>query len=305
MIDLHSHILPGIDDGAPDLGVALEMARIAVANGVAVQACTPHIFPGLFDNSGPRIRRATQELQRHLDEEGVPLRLVTGADVHIVPNMVNGLRAGEILSLADTRYVLVEPPHHVAPPRLEHVFFELLAAGYVPILTHPERLTWIETRYDALVQLFRAGVWMQVTAGALTGAFGRRPQYWAERMLNEALVHILATDAHGARRRPPDLAAGRAAAAKWLGEEEAEQLVSLRPRAILENAAPSAVRPPAGASFKSPVIGRPGLEKETPSIDPRSHWLDARLGARLGGKPSARAGRKKEPGLTAWFGRFF
>lgn len=301
MIDLHSHILPGIDDGAPDLGVALEMARIAVANGVAVQACTPHIFPGLFDNSGPQIRCATQELQRHLDEHGVPLRLVAGADVHIVPNMVNGLRAGEILSLADTRYVLVEPPHHVAPPRLEHLFFELMASGYVPILTHPERLTWIETRYETLVQLFRAGVWMQVTAGALTGAFGRRPKYWAERMLSEALVHILASDAHGARRRPPDLAEGRAAAAKWLGEEEAEQLVSLRPRAVLENAAPSAVRAPAGASFKRPEFGMRLLEPEDYSPDPRSHWL----GARYGGKPRARAGRKKEPGLTAWFGRFF
>ncbi|MGD9658513.1 MAG: tyrosine-protein phosphatase [Methylocystis sp.] len=301
MIDLHSHILPGIDDGAPDLGVALEMARIAVANGVAVQACTPHILPGLFDNSGPQIRRATEKLQRHLDEQSVPLRLVAGADVHVVPNLVSGLRAGEILSLADTRYVLVEPPHHVAPPRLEQFFFELLASGYVPVLTHPERLAWIETRYETLVQLFRAGVWMQVTAGSLTGAFGRRAKYWAERMLSEALVHILASDAHGARRRPPDLAEGRAAAAKRLGEEEADQLVSLRPRAILANAAPSAVRAPAGASHKSPEFGEVGLDANIRSVDPWPHWL----GARLGGKPNAKAGRKKEPGLTAWLGRFF
>lgn len=299
MIDLHSHILPGIDDGAPDLGVALEMARIAVANGVVVQACTPHIFPGLFDNSGPQIRFAAQELQRHLDEREIPLRLVTGADVHVVPNMVKGLQTGAILSLADTRYVLVEPPHHVAPPRLEHFFFELLAAGYVPILTHPERLTWIETRYETIVQLFRAGVWMQVTAGALTGAFGRRPRYWAERMLSEALVHILASDAHGARRRPPDLAEGRAAAAKWLGEEEAEQLVSLRPRAILENAAPSAVRAPAGASTMSSEFGKPRLEPEIRSADSRFPWL----GARNSGEPQA--GRNNESGLSAWFGRFF
>lgn len=255
MIDLHSHILPGIDDGAPDLDVSLEMARIAVADGVAVQACTPHIFPGVFDNSGPQIRRAVAALQRRLDENAIPLRLVTGADAHVVPNMVNGLQTGEILSLADTRYVLVEPPRHVAPPRMERFFFELLAAGYVPILTHPERLTWIETRYETFVQLCRAGVWMQVTAGSLTGAFGRRPKYWAERMLSEALVHILASDAHGARRRPPDLAKGRAAAAKWLGEEEAEQLVSVRPRAILENAAPVAVRAPAGVSRMRPEFG--------------------------------------------------
>jgi len=130
---------------------------------------------------------------------------------------------------------------------MDFLFFDLLAAGYVPILTHPERLTWIERHYESFVRLVRAGAWMQVTSGSLTGAFGRRPKYWAERMLNDGLVHILASDAHGARRRPPDLALGRAVAAKWLGEAEAEQLVSVRPRAILENAEPSDVRAPPGA----------------------------------------------------------
>lgn len=301
MIDLHSHILPGIDDGAADLDISLEMARIAVSGGVTVQACTPHIFPGVFNNSGPQIRRAAEELQRQLDEHGIPLRLVTGADAHIVPNMVSGLRAGEILSLADTRYVLVEPPHHVAPPRLEHFFFDLLAAGYVPILTHPERLTWIEGRYDTFVQLFRAGVWMQVTAGSLTGVFGRRAKYWAERMLNEALVHILASDAHGARRRPPDLAEGRAAAAKWLGEEEAEQLVYVRPCAILENAAPSTVRPPAGVSSQDAEFGDHARKAETSPANRRPH----RLGAGHGGAPRTKDGREAERGFSMWLGRFF
>ena len=248
MIDLHSHILPGIDDGATNLGVALEMARIATTNGVTIQACTPHIFPGVFNNTGKQIRLGTVELQRHLDSHGIPLYLVAGADAHVVPNMVVGLRGGNILSLADTRYVLVEPPHHVAPIRIEHFFFELLAAGYVPILTHPERLAWIETDYAIFVKLFRAGVWMQITSGSLIGAFGRRPRYWAERMLNEALAHLLASDAHGVCSRRPDLAEGRAVAAKWLGEEEAEQLVHIRPRAVLENAEPSEVSRPGGTA---------------------------------------------------------
>ncbi|RTL82480.1 MAG: capsular biosynthesis protein [Hyphomicrobiales bacterium] len=248
MIDLHSHILPGIDDGAADLALSLEMARIASSEGVVVQACTPHIFPGVYNNTGPQIRAAVVELQREIDEAGIELTLVTGADAHMVPDMVGGLRNSTILSLADTRYVLVEPPHHVAPPRIDAFFFDLLAAGYVPVLTHPERLRWIEAHYETFVRLFRAGVWMQVTSGSLTGAFGARPKYWGERMLDEGLVHILASDAHGVRRRRPDLAAGRAAAEKWVGAEEAEQLVYLRPYAILENVDPSSVRPPAGAT---------------------------------------------------------
>lgn len=238
MIDLHSHILPGVDDGAVDLETSLEMARIAVADGVEAQACTPHILPGLYHNTGPRIRLATQELQRHLDDNGIPLRLVTGADVHLAPDMVDGLRSGRILSLADSRYVLVEPPHHVVPVGLIEFFFGVLVAGYVPILTHPERLSWIESHYALIEQLSRGGVWMQITAGSLTGVFGPGPLYWGERMLDEGRVHILASDAHNVGRRRPNLGQGRAAAAKRVGEQEAHHLVVTRPRGILANEPP-------------------------------------------------------------------
>jgi len=239
VIDLHCHILPGIDDGAGDLSVALEMARASVADGVTVLACTPHILPGLYHNTGPQIRQAALDLQQALENEGIALRLVTGADVHIVPDFVAGLRSGRLLSLADSRYALVEPPHHVAPPRLEEFFFSLVVAGYVPILTHPERLSWIEGHYAAIQRLVRSGVWMQITAGSLTGAGGRSAQYWANRMLDEGCVHILATDAHDARRRPPNLGKGRDLAAKRVGDQEAEHLVMTRPLGVLENVAPT------------------------------------------------------------------
>lgn len=299
MIDLHSHILPGVDDGAANLHLSLEMARIAVSNGVTVQACTPHIFPGVFDNAGPQILRATEELQGHLDEHGIPLKLVTGADAHVVPNMVGGLRSGAILSLADTRYVLVEPPHHVAPPRIEFLFFDLLAAGYVPILTHPERLTWIEEHYETFVQLFRAGVWMQITSGSLTGAFGKRPKYWAERMLNEGLVHILASDAHGVRRRRPDLEQGRAVAAKLLGEAEAEQLVYFRPRAILENVGPSCMSPPAGAGEWSV-----GFDSDQGRHRPLDRQSSPKVNRR-GDDSSDSLGKHSQNGLSGWLSCIF
>lgn len=247
MIDLHCHILPGIDDGATDLGVSLQMARAFVADGVTTVACTPHILPGLYHNQGPQIRQAVLELQSALDQEGIPLRLVTGADVHIAPDLVAGLRSGRVLSLADSRYVLVEPPHHVAPVRMEDLFFNLLVAGYVPVLTHPERLAWIEAQYTAIQRLIHGGVWMQITAGSLTGAFGRTAQYWANKMLDEGCVHILASDAHDAQRRPPNLGRGREFAEKRVGIEEAEHLVWTRPTAILENVAPGSLPPPSGA----------------------------------------------------------
>ena len=187
MIDLHCHILPGIDDGAADITVSLEMARLFVADGVSVVAATPHILPGLYANTGPQIRAAIHTLQQALDAEGIPLRLVSGADNHIVPNFVSELRSGHLLSLADSRYVLVEPPHHVPPPRMEELFFNIQVAGFVPILTHPERLTWINSHYDTIARLATGGVLMQITAGSLAGAFGRNARYWAEKMLAEGL----------------------------------------------------------------------------------------------------------------------
>ena len=243
MIDLHSHILPGIDDGSKSLEMSLEMARIAVQDGIRVMACTPHIYPGLYMNNTAGIQTARDSLQAALDEHGIALQLTTGADAHLVPGLVEGLRSGTVPSLHGTRYFLLEPPHHVAPPRFAELVFQIVAAGYVPVITHPERLTWIEDHFQVFVDLARQGAWIQVTAGAVTGHFGPRPKYWAERFLGEGLTHILATDAHSSVRRVPILSEARAVAERLLGREEATQLVQGRPTALMNNVAPSQVSP--------------------------------------------------------------
>jgi protein-tyrosine phosphatase len=243
VIDLHSHILPGIDDGAPDEAVSLEMARIAVADGIRTTACTPHIYPGLYENDAAGIKRRVENLQQRLNEEGIALTLTTGADAHLTPELLARLRAGTAPTLAEGRYFLLEYPHHVAPPRFAESTFEFVAAGYVPVLTHPERLTWIGAHYDQLIALVESGAWLQVTAGSLTGRFGGGARYFAEKMLDGGLVHLLATDAHSARHRAPLLAEGSAAAEKWVGKEEAQRLVSTRPQAILDDTAPTEIAP--------------------------------------------------------------
>jgi protein-tyrosine phosphatase len=238
MIDLHCHLLAGIDDGAKDIEQSLAMARIAVSEGITVVACTPHITPGVYNNDGGLIKERLANLRQWLSYSNIPLSVVCGADIHVAPNIVDGLKSGAMLSLNDSRYVLIEPPHHVAPPQLEQSFFQLISAGYVPILTHPERLSWIDRRYDLIQQLAQAGVWMQITAGSLTGTFGSRPKYWAERMLDEGLVQIMATDAHNTGRRGPYIREALDLARERVGEAEAANLTLTRPRGILENAAP-------------------------------------------------------------------
>ena len=249
MIDLHCHLLPGIDDGASNVSVSLEMARMCVDQGVVCVACTPHILPGLYNNAGPQIWAAVDALQSHISDAGIELELVPGADNHVVPDFVSGLRSGHLLCLGASRYVLVEPPHHVAPPHLDRLFTDILAAEYIPILTHPERLSWIEDNYVSILEMARLGVWMQITSGSLIGRFGTRRKYWAERMLSEGLVQILASDAHDTKRRPPDLARGRQAAEHFVGAQEATNLVVARPKGILLDRSPNDISlpRPAGA----------------------------------------------------------
>ena len=243
MIDLHSHILPGIDDGSKSLEMSLAMARMAVDDGIEVMACTPHIYPGLYMNHTAGITAARDALQASLDEHGIPLKLTTGADVHLVPGLLESLRAGTVPCLHNTRYLLLEPSHHVAPPRFAESVFQLVAAGYVPVITHPERLTWVEDHFQVFVDLTKQGAWMQITAGALTGAFGPRAKYWGERFLGEGLTHILATDAHSAGRRAPLLSQAKAIAERLLGPEEALLLVEGRQKALMTNASPANVPP--------------------------------------------------------------
>jgi protein-tyrosine phosphatase len=243
VIDLHSHILPGIDDGSKSLEMSLDMARIAVSDGIETMACTPHIYPGLYLNDAAGIQLARDALQRELDQRDIRLNLVVGADVHLVPGLPAALAAGTVPCLNGTRYLLLEPSHHVAPPRFAQEVFQLVAAGYVPVITHPERLHWIEDHFQVFVDLTRQGAWMQVTAGALTGLFGQRARYWGERFVGEGLTHILATDAHSNQRRTPHLAAAHAVAAKLVGPAEAAELTLGRPQIILRGLPPSQAAP--------------------------------------------------------------
>ena len=235
MIDLHSHLLPGIDDGAANSDIMLEMARLAVADGVRIMACTPHMHPPRYTNHSNSIEIAVEAAQKLLHENSIDLRLLAGADVHLGPELLSQLRSAYVQKLGATSYFLLEPSHSIAPPQFERFVKTIIDAGYKPIITHPERLTWIEQHYALICAVDEAGAAMQITAGALLGVFGSRPKYWGERMLAEGRVDILASDAHDTRRRVPGLSAGMKAAAAIIGEDAARALVLDNPAAILRD----------------------------------------------------------------------
>lgn len=258
-------MLPGIDDGASDLRTSLEMARIAVADGITMTACTPHIYPGLYENTATGIRAAVSALRQQLLGAGIPLEVTDGADIQLIPELVDRLKSGAYPTLHGSRYFLFEPPHHVAPVRFVESIFDAVAGGYVPVITHPERLTWLDdAHYAWFVTAAKQGAWLQVTAGALTGRFGKPAMYWGERMLDDGIVHILATDAHATNWRAPLLAEGREIAAKWVGPDEADRLVLGRPRAVIDNLDPADVLPP-------PALGAPAAGTIQPTH--RNGWL--------------------------------
>jgi protein-tyrosine phosphatase len=168
-------------------------------------------------------------------------------------------------TLHGTRYFLFEPPHHTVPAGFDAMIFDVLASGYVPLITHPERLTWLDDRYyEWFVDAARHGAWIQLTSAAVTGRFGRRAKYWSERFLDDGLVHVLATDAHETQHRPPSLREGREAAAQRLGEAEADLLVAGRTLAVIENRDPCEVPPP-------PALGGAPVEKAPGA--PKKGWL--------------------------------
>lgn len=235
MIDLHSHILPGIDDGAKTIDVSVKMARMAVDDGVTVIAATPHIMAPLYNNTPEMISRAVKSLRDRLAQEEIPLQLVVGADIHIAADLPEKLKQRAVPTLNGSRYFLFEPPHHVLPPHLERFCAKILDGGHQPVLTHPERMSWIESRYDLVCRLDELGVALQVTAGSITGHFGKRVQYWSERLLDEGRIDFFASDAHDLNHRPPVLSKAAELVEARAGRESFLQLFRDNPLRVLKN----------------------------------------------------------------------
>ena len=239
------------------------MARIAEQDGITHLACTPHIYPGLFDNTAQGIQAAVEAFSGELDGRGIALKLASGADIQVVPEMVSSLLDGSFPTINGSRYFLFEPSHHVPLLNFARYVFDSISAGLVPVITHPERLHWMDGHYEEFLAAYQAGAWIQLTAGSLTGRFGKRPQYWAEKMLDDGIVHLLATDAHNLKSRPPLLAEGVLAAEKVLGKDEARRLVVDRARGVWENTDPGELPAPPGPAVNDnrPRGGTGGLLK--------------------------------------------
>jgi protein-tyrosine phosphatase len=235
LIDTHCHLLPGLDDGPKNMSAALRMAWMAVEDGVRTVVATPHQLGMFARNNTQRIEQQAAELRRVLETEDAPLRIVTGAEVRVDPDLAGKLRRGEATAIGQGRYVLVELPPEVYVP-IERLLVDLAGMGRQIVLAHPERHPAILARPQMLAPLIEAGCIVQITAGSLLGAFGLEVRRFAETLLARGQVHLVASDAHSAVRRRPVLGQAFHYLCRIAGRRTAETLCATNPAALIEGA---------------------------------------------------------------------
>src|SRR5579875_477060 len=231
MTDIHCHILPGIDDGPPSWEMTAEMCRIAAEDGITHIVATPHANDAYaYDRD-----RFTQMLGQLHDAADGKLTFSLGCDFHFSwDNIQDALANPQRYTIGESQYLLIEFSDHGLPPTLRQDIFALRSCGLVPIITHPERNQPLLKQPELVLHMIEQGCLVQVTAGALTGAWGSRSQKMVEWLLELEAVHVIASDAHDPVRRRPILSRARDALAAKLGGETAHALVIANPEAIVE-----------------------------------------------------------------------
>ncbi len=236
MIDLHCHLLPGIDDGARTLAEALDMARAAVDNGIDHAVMTPHLHPGRYENTRSRTEEPLREFRAALRKEQIALEISVAAEVRLDVEILPLLEQEEVPFLGEMdgyRIMLLEFPHGHITHGAENLIQKLLDNKIRPIIAHPERNKDV-IRDPAKIEPFvEMGCLLQLTASAVAGRFGDGPHLRARQLLERGIVFALATDAHNLKGRRPELREGVLAAAEILGQEAAHDLVYKGPLAII------------------------------------------------------------------------
>lgn len=234
MIDIHSHILPEIDDGASDWEKSVEMCNMAVQDGVTIMVATPHMLDGLYNVSREAILRNVSELRKRLKDASIPLEVLAGADVHVDINIVEYLNQGSLVTINDSgKYLLVEFPHDVIPRNVEKLLFSIKMSGVTPIITHPERNNEIQNNIEKAYHWVRSGNLIQVTGASITGEMGETAKKCAHKLLEQELVHVIASDAHSTTWRPPGLSAAKAEITRIYSKEKAQKIIEENPQKIV------------------------------------------------------------------------
>jgi len=201
MIDIHTHILPGLDDGAASFEDTLNMARAALSEGITTIIATPHHANGTYTNTADNVAEHTHSVNEQLMAAGVPVTIRPGQEVRVHDDLLDAWHRGEILPLAGSSYILVEMPSSRIPKAMYELIHELSLLKLKPIIAHPERNAEVVKHPERLAELIEAGAFAQVTTHSLLGGFGKRIEQSAWSLMKDGLIHIVSSDAHHVERR--------------------------------------------------------------------------------------------------------
>lgn len=233
MVDLHHHLLFGVDDGSKSLEQSIAMVQMAVEDGITHIVATPHAND-TWQYDRERNERLLQQLREALPGDiASRVTLGLGCDFHVtLENTADAALHPKRYTINESEYLLIELPDVGIPARLDDVLYKLRLAGMTPILTHPERNATLQRSPDRLKDWIRSGLLLQVTAGSLIGHFGATAETLAWQLLRSNWAHFVATDAHNLDRRPPHMSSARKLVAQRLGETPAERLSATNPAAV-------------------------------------------------------------------------
>jgi protein-tyrosine phosphatase len=201
MVDIHSHIIPGVDDGSPDLPTTLSMLRRAVESGTKSIIATPHYYRGFFANDYGKVTAFVDDLKRNANTEGIEIDIYPGQEVFLDRHTVEMYRNGIIRGLNGSRYLLVEMPMQDYSESFLDILYELRLLGAVPVIAHPERYEYMIDDINRVNPFIDEGCLFQVNAGSITGVFGRKVQNTARVLIESGLCNFVASDAHTNGRR--------------------------------------------------------------------------------------------------------
>jgi protein-tyrosine phosphatase len=243
MIDIHSHILAGVDDGAKSLAESVEMCRLSSDDGVKIMVATPHAHDGVHDTHNPSF--LSEKIKELNEQLGGNPRIELGCELRFTHDVVSQVCATRTApTIAGGPYVLIEFPHAVVPVGSERALFELMSNQIRPIIAHPERNQMLIAEPERFYSLVEMGVLGQADTGSFTGQFGKKVKQAAEIMLENGLLHILASDCHNTRNRLPGMSAAVGVVSELVGGEYAAAMAGDNPQAVVEGR-PVPSQPPA------------------------------------------------------------
>ncbi len=239
MIDLHTHLLPGIDDGSKSLEETRAIIAGYIELGFTAAVVTPHIRSGMFDNDEDHIRRLTEEIQEDIEQQGVAFKILPGVEYYFDDRaMQRLLDPSQLLSFGDQgKYILLEFNSLSKPVHLRQLVFDLKVAGITPIMAHPERYAFVAEDLDFVEELVDAGMLMQGTLTCLSGMWGNKSRNTLKKLLDRDLLQLISTDNHNAKQIQKYTTPAINRLRDWIGDARIEQLMTVNPQIVFEGGA--------------------------------------------------------------------